>query len=249
MTDPFGFTRSVVASRYALLTPAGLVTSTISGWSDAACYLLIGPRLGAGFFQLLAQLGPKGAGSGGGDSHERLAFVLDGQVEARVGEGQALLGAGGFCYIPPQQPWSLRAASEAPRLLLFQRRYLPLAGVEPPAAIIGDEHQVAAVPFLGDEGAMLKTLLPDLPAFDMAVNIFTFQPGATLPMVETHIMEHGMLILQGQGIYRLDADWHPVQAGDTIWLAPFCPQWFVATGKVPARYIYYKDINREPAVE
>ncbi len=48
----------------------------------------------------------------------------------------------------------------------------------------------------------------------MAVNIFTYQPGATLPFVETHIMEHGLLMLKGQGIYRLDADWHPVRAGD-----------------------------------
>ena len=31
-----------------------------------------------------------------------------------------------------------------------------------------------------------------------------------------------------------------------IWMAPFCPQWFVAMGKDPARYLYYKDVNRDP---
>ena len=94
----------------------------------------------------------------------------------------------------------------------------------------------------------MQALLPTGPAFDMAVNIFTYQPGATLPFVETHIMEHGLLMLKGQGIYRLDADWHPVQAGDVIWMAPYCPQWFVAMGPTLASYIYYKDVNR-PVLE
>ena len=59
-------------------------------------------------------------------------------------------------------------------------------------------------------------------------------------------MEHGMLILEGAGVYKLGDDWHPVLAGDALWLAPYCPQWFVAMGKTPARYIYYKDVNRTP---
>jgi (S)-ureidoglycine aminohydrolase len=58
-------------------------------------------------------------------------------------------------------------------------------------------------------------------------------------------MEHGLLMLDGTGVYRLDDDWFPVQAGDVIWMASFCPQWFVAMGKQPARYLYYKDIHRD----
>ena len=49
----------------------------------------------------------------------------------------------------------------------------------------------------------MRALLPDDPAFDFAVNTMTFQPGATLPMVEIHVMEHGLLMLAGGGIYRL----------------------------------------------
>ena len=92
---------------------------------------------------------------------------------------------------------------------------------------------------------MLKTLLPIDFAFDMAVNLFTFTPGAALPFVEVHVMEHGLSMLQGGGIYRLDDCWYPVQAGDTIWMASYCPQWFGALGKTPARYLYYKDIHRD----
>jgi (S)-ureidoglycine aminohydrolase len=29
-------------------------------------------------------------------------------------------------------------------------------------------------------------------------------------------------------------------------MAPYCPQWFVACGRKPASYIYYKDVNRAP---
>jgi (S)-ureidoglycine aminohydrolase len=112
--------------------------------------------------------------------------------------------------------------------------------------LVGHEKHIPAKPFLGQKSARLQVLLPDDARFDMAVNIFTYQPGATLPFVETHIMEHGLLMLQGQGIYRLGDDWHPVQTGDVIWMAPYCPQWFAAIGETPASYIYYKDINRAP---
>ena len=72
----------------------------------------------------------------------------------------------------------------------------------------------------------------------------TYQPGATLPMVEIHVMEHGLLMLAGGGIYRLGERWYPVAEGDFIWMAPYCPQWFGALGKTPAKYLIYKDCNR-----
>jgi (S)-ureidoglycine aminohydrolase len=32
-------------------------------------------------------------------------------------------------------------------------------------------------------------------------------------------------------------------------MASYCPQWFVAMGKRPARYLYYKDVNRDALLE
>jgi (S)-ureidoglycine aminohydrolase len=72
----------------------------------------------------------------------------------------------------------------------------------------------------------------------------TYAPGAGLSQVEIHYMEHGLLMLEGGGIYRLGDHWYPTQAGDFIWMAPFCPQWFGAIGKQPAKYLIYKDFNR-----
>jgi (S)-ureidoglycine aminohydrolase len=97
---------------------------------------------------------------------------------------------------------------------------------------------------MGDDALEVRVLIPADPAFDFAVNTMTFQPGAELSMVEIHVMEHGLLMLTGGGIYKLGDSWYPVKAGDFIWMAPYCPQWFGALGKAPAKYLIYKDWNR-----
>ena len=98
----------------------------------------------------------------------------------------------------------------------------------------------------GDEALEVRTMVPDNFTFDMAVNTMTFQPGAQLPRVEIHVMEHALLMLEGEGIYRLGERWYPTRAGDFIWMAPYCPQWFGALGKKPTKYLIYKDWNRHP---
>lgn len=242
MSHPLGSSRNVVTDRYALFTPDGLVPSIIPGWSDATCHILISQALGARFTQTLVSLEPKGGGIGSTGITSILCYVLSGKCKVN---GKSL-SRGGFAYLPPDTEYRIAATDDKTQILLFQKPYVPLAGHQPPDFIAGNESKVEESFFLGDPHARLKQLLPDSSAFDMAVNIFTYDPGATLPFVETHIMEHGLLMLEGAGIYRLDADWHPVQAGDVIWMGPYCPQWFVATGPNPARYIYYKDVNRSP---
>ena len=74
----------------------------------------------------------------------------------------------------------------------------------------------------------------------------TYQPGAGLPMVEIHVMEHGLLMLEGGGSIGWATPGIPVAAGDFIWMAPYCPQWFGAIGKTPAKYLIYKDWDRHP---
>ncbi len=105
-------------------------------------------------------------------------------------------------------------------------------------------HQAA--PMKGDERVLLQKMIPETPAHDLEINIMDFPPGASLPYVETHFMEHGLVMLDGGGIYRLEEAWYPVAAGDAIWMGPFCPQWFGAIGRSNARYLIYKDWNRDP---
>jgi (S)-ureidoglycine aminohydrolase len=210
--------------------------------------ILISPQMGARFCQYLALMEAGGKAGPPRPGVERMLYVLEGEIGLTIGRGdEHLLKLGGFAYVPPETPMLLRTKTAA-RLNVFEKSYEPLPGApaRPPDPVIGQEQRVEGDPFLGDPDAVLQTLLPLDPVFDLAVNIFTYQPGATLPMVEIHVMEHGLLMLEGQGVYRLGDDWYPVQKGDVIWMASYCPQWFVAMGKQPARYLYYKDVNRDP---
>ncbi|MDQ6631161.1 MAG: (S)-ureidoglycine aminohydrolase [Verrucomicrobiota bacterium] len=249
MNDLFGFTRNVVKELYALFTPSGFVPSQLPGWSNAVCVVQISPALGAQFSQTLITLAKNGQGRGHSRTNEYFVYVLEGNCMAKIDNNQRSLAAGSYVYLPPDRDFQFDATAEGARLLVFEKVYQTLRGVGIPEPLVKQEGQVAGLPFLGNADATLQTLLPDTAHFDMAVNIFTYQPGATLPFVETHIMEHGLAMLSGQGIYRLGADYYPVQAGDVIWMAPYCPQWFVAMGKTPARYIYYKDVNRAPMTQ
>jgi (S)-ureidoglycine aminohydrolase len=246
MTELFGFTRNVVKERYALLTPSGFVPSSLPGWEKAVCNVLISPSMGARFTQLLVTLEKEGQCLGNTGANQYVLYLLSGTGSILLEEKKHRLEAGSFVYVPPGKDVHIKSGGAGTRLLIFQKRYQALPDVPRPGILTGHEREIKGQPFLGNEDARLQVLLPDQPAFDLAVNIFTYQPGATLPFVETHLMEHGLMMLSGQGVYRLDADWHPVQAGDVIWMAPYCPQWFVAMGKTPATYIYYKDVNREP---
>ncbi|HWD20632.1 MAG TPA: (S)-ureidoglycine aminohydrolase [Verrucomicrobiae bacterium] len=244
MSELFGHTRDIVKERYALRTPGGFVPSHLPGWRDCTVVIHISSGMGANFAQIQIDLAKNGEGGGATGEKEFVAYILRGSCRAILGGKKHTLTAGSFAYVPPHTDYQFSGSGA--RLLIFEKTYTPLAGRTPPAVVVGHKKDAPAKPFLGQKGALLQVLLPDDPSFDLAVNIFTYQPGATLPFVETHIMEHGLLMLEGQGIYRLDADWHPVQAGDVIWMAPYCPQWFAAIGETPAGYIYYKDVNRAP---
>jgi len=247
MPDQFGSTRTVVKRNYALITPDGFVPSMLPGWKNVVAVVNISPVMnGPRFAQLQITLGATSSGTGNTGALEHFYYVLSGSCSARLGGKKFNLTTGGYAFVPPKTTFAFTAAAKGTRLLVFQKQYQALAGQTIPGIITGHARDIKGQPFLGNDDARLQVLLPDLPAFNMAVNIFTYQPDATLPFVETHVMEHGLLMLQGQGIYRLDADHHSVTAGDVIWMASYCPQWFVAKGKTPASYIYYKDVNRAP---
>ena len=242
--DVFGHTRTDVQRMHALITPDTFVPSCVPGWEDNVCHFVISNALGASLNQWFATMEKGTTGKGHTGENSWFIYVLDGS--AVVNDEQLTKGA--YAYVPPSHDYLVTSTSAQTRLLIFEKKYEPLSTTEPPATYVNSADEVIAEPFMGDPDAMLQTLLPDDdPAFDLAVNIFTYQPGATLPFVETHIMEHGLLMLSGQGVYRLDDQYYPVKAGDVIWMAPWCRQWFVCMGKEPASYIYYKNVNRHPS--
>lgn len=244
MNPPFGQTRTRVAARHALIAPDGHVKSSVPGITGAAAVILINEAMGAKFAQLLVTFETGGRVELTSNDIETAGFFESGGGVVTIEAEKRKCGPGGFFFAPAGKACTITAPKAGTRVTLFQKKFVPVSGVAAPQAIIGDAAHVKGQPFLGDPDARLQVLLPDEPAFDLAMNVFTYQPGATLPFVETHVMEHGLLMLSGQGVYRLEDSWYPVAAGDVIWMAPYCPQWFVAMGKTPARYLYYKDVNR-----
>lgn len=246
MTPLFGHTRTHVALRHALIAPDGHVPSAFPGWEGATAYVMLSPAIGAEISQMLITYGEAGGMAiFPASEFEHALYVEAGDVRVVWDDGDVTLAEGGFAFVPSENVLALHG-SEGTRLTLFRKVYEPVDNLDAPPAVNGHAFDVPAEPFLGNEKARLQTLLPLDVRYDMAMNIFTYQPGATLPFVETHIMEHGLLMLSGQGVYRLDEKYYPVQAGDAIWMAPFCPQWFVAMGDEPASYLYYKDVHRLP---
>lgn len=244
-TPHTGLTRSSVHRDHALITPESHVPVMLPGWSNAEAIVLISQEMGAKFSQMLvhcqegARLLPLAA------TDELFVLVLSGSIEATLNGASHNLAAEEYGYLPPQLGWQIDSANGA-ELMIFRKPYIAIDGQAAPAPMHRALKDVPAEPFLGDEGALLQTLLPDDPAYDWGINLFEFVPGGTLPNVENHFMEHGLYVLGGQGVYRLGDHWYPVQAGDCIWMGPYLLQWYVAAGKTNSRYIYYKEMNRPP---
>lgn len=245
MSGIFGETRTRVSLRHALITPDGHVPSALPGFSGATPFFHITPAMGADLTQVMIRFAAGGSAEFPADETETLLYVHAGSCTVRIGEESRPLGTGGFAFCPSETKLSFSDAAENTEVTCFRKIFEPLAGFDPPPTVFGDAAAVSGQPFLGNPRALLKVLIPpDDFRYDLAMNIFTYEPGATLPFVETHIMEHGLLMLEGQGVYRLEEAYYPVQAGDVIWMAPYCPQWFVAMGDTPASYLYYKNVNR-----
>ena len=240
----FGTTRTHVTRNHALIAPDGFVKTGLPGWSGVEAVTLISPQMGASFVQILVTMDETGESAPPLPGVERFVYVVEGEVVLTVGE-EVTLGVGGFAYLPADTPHTL-SSSKGARLNLFERRYVELAGVPLPEVITGHADDVHGEPFLGDDHLIVKKFLPEYPSFDLAVNVMTFQPGTPLPFVETHIMEHGLLMLSGGGIYKVEANWYSLQTGDAIWMGPYCSQWFGALGREPASYLLYKEVNRDP---
>jgi len=204
------------------------------------------PAIGAKFAQYTAEF--EAGGELGSTVAQRFVFVMEGGLKLEAGGGQSALGVGGYVYLPEGLQHRVFAAT-ASRAVVIEKRYQTLPSVEPPRMIVSSEDAIAAHPLGDDPDLQVKCLLPDAMSFDFAVNTMAYRPGAALSMVEMHVMEHGLVMLEGGGIYRLGDSWYPVTAGDFIWMGPWCPQWFGAIGKGQAKYLIYKDWNRHPLAD
>lgn len=238
-----GLTRSIRRSSHLIHTPDAFIRTQIPGCTKTNVIVHASPALGAGFTQYSAEF--EAGGSLGPAEGQRFLYVLDGMVTLEYGSETHTLIQNDYAYVP-QDAAHRFCASQTARAAVIEQRYRSVANVPSPSLLVGREPSIQAQPLMGDGDLLVRSLLPDTMTFDFAVNTMSYAPGAGLSMVEVHVMEHGLLMLEGGGIYRLDDEWYPVTAGDFIWMAPYCPQWFGAIGKGPAKYLIYKNWNRHP---
>lgn len=238
-----GQTRSSHRHNHLLLTPDTFVRTTLPGMKKASAIVHVGPALGARFTEYSAELETQG--ELGPATAQRFFYVLEGAILLEADGKRHELCRRGYAHLGQGLVHRVMARQKS-RIAVIEKEYSAADGVAAPRWLVSSEDAIKSHPLDGDADLQVKCLLPDDPQFDFAVNTMVYQPGASLSMVEMHVMEHGLIMLEGGGIYRVGDSWYPVTAGDFIWMGPWCPQWFGAIGKAPAKYLIYKNWNRHP---
>ncbi len=248
--------RAVFTESYAVLprgTMRDIVTSRLPFWDDTRLWVIARPL--SGFAETFSWYVVEVAAGGGSDhpegdpEAEGVLFVVHGDLTLRVDGETHELEPGSYAFLPPGATWSLRNHGDRDATFHWIRKaYDAVEGVAVPAAFVTHERDVAVEPMPDTDGAWVTQRFVDPldVRHDLHVNIVSFEPGGAIPFPETHVMEHGLYVLEGKAVYLLNKDWVEVEAGDFMWLRAFCPQACYAGGPGRFRYLLYKDVNRHP---
>ena len=246
--------RAVFTEAYAVLprgTMTDIVTSNLPFWDGTRLWVIARPLSGFAetFSQYIVEVSP-GGGSDRPEADpaaEGVLFVVAGGFTLTLGDEAHELATGGYAFIPPGQEWTLHNRGDATATFHWIRKaYQVVEGVEVPEAFVTNEADVEGGEMPGTDGVWTtqRFVDPTDVRHDMHVNIVNFEPGGAIPFPETHVMEHGLYVLEGKAVYLLNNDWVEVQEGDFMWLRAFCPQACYAGGPGRFRYLLYKDVNR-----
>jgi (S)-ureidoglycine aminohydrolase len=245
---PVAASRGVRGASYTVLTPANRYASRLPNLRDALLYKLVTPRLApARLGQYVVALE-----AGGGTSEpvragfEDFLYLLSGEVALRSDDLSGELRAGSWAYLPPDESFAFEAGDGPAELLWIKRRYEPWPSLRAPEARGGHRDDEPFDEDTGVPGFRRRELLDPRDArHDFNMSLLAFDPGVGLDKVEVHDEEHGLYMTAGGGLYHLDGATHEVTEHDFIYMAPYCPQSFVAAGPGPAEYLLYKDVYRD----
>jgi (S)-ureidoglycine aminohydrolase len=246
--------RAVFTEAYAVLpkgTMTDIVTSNLPFWNRTRLWVIARPLSGFAetFSQYIVEVSP-GGGSERPETDpaaEAVLFVVEGTLRLTIGEAVHRLEPGSYAFLPPAAQWTLRNEADEPaRFHWIRKAYQRVDGIDVPEAFVTNEREVEPTPMPDTQGVWTTTRFVDQTdvRYDMHVNIVNFEPGGAIPFPETHVMEHGLYVLEGKAVYLLNKDWVEVEAGDFMWLRAFCPQACYAGGPGRFRYLLYKDVNR-----
>ena len=245
--------RAVMTEAYAIIPRrvfTDIVTSPLPFWEGMRMWVIARPLSGFAetFSQYIVEVSPKGGSEKPEQDKaaEAVLFVVEGEMDITIEGEKHHMTEGGYAFLPPGCNWTIRNNED--KIVKFhwvRKAYQAVEGLDIPEAFVTNENDIE------------PTKMPDLDVWsttrfvdaadmrhDMHVTIVTFQPGGVIPFDETHVMEHGLYVLEGKAVYHLNQDWVEVEAGDFMWLRAFCPQSCYAGGPGPFRYLLYKDVNR-----
>jgi (S)-ureidoglycine aminohydrolase len=247
-------TRAIVTEAYTFI-PAGCQTETVSSrlpfWDDTLAWVIAKPLacFASTFSHYLMEVA-----AGGGSKHpetfdgvEHVLFVTAGVIDITINGDRHTIATGGYVYIPPSATWLVKNnGNVSADFHWIRKQYEAVDGLDEPDVLVTVEDDVEPIAMPDTNGGWTTKYFvsPDDVRHDMHVNIVSFEPGVVIPFMETHVMEHGLYVLEGKGAYKLNRDWVEVEAGDYMWLRAFCPQACYGAGDSPFRYLLYKDVNR-----
>lgn len=249
---------AIFTDAYAVIPAAvmtDIVTSQLPHWDNTRAWIIARPLSGFAetFAQLIVELSPKGGSNTPepDECAESVVFVVDGTLTVTIDSKTHTLTAGGYAFLAPKSDWSIRNTSDATATFHWVRKkYEPVEGLASPTSFVtSDDQGTIGTMANTDKWTTTRFVEPDDLRHDMHVNIVNFKPGGVIPFSETHVMEHGLYVLQGRAKYLLNTDWVDVGPGDFMWLRAFCPQACEAIGDEPFRYLLYKDVNRHPKLD
>ena len=250
--------RAVCTDFYAVipgLNMRDIVASRLPGWERTRLWVLARPLTGFAetFSHYVMEVEPGGGSkeSEPDENAESVLFVTHGKAVLKATNIDGDLIPGSYAFLAPGEQWSLSSTGDDDCVFHWIRKnHVKSVLVGIPSSFVANEQEIAPIAMPGTAGKWSTTRFvdPDDLRHDMHVNIVTLQPGGVIPFAETHVMEHGLYVLEGKAVYRLNRDWVEVEAGDYMWLRAFCPQACYAGGPGPFRYLLYKDVNRHAAL-
>ncbi len=250
--------RAVFTDAYAVIPKrefSDIVVSFLPHWDLTRLWIIARPLSGFAetFSQYIMEVQP-----GGGSARpepdpqaQGVLFVVDGEITVICNGEKHAMKPGGYAYLPAGSAWTLiNGGKKTARFHWIRKRYEAVDGLDKPDPLFLNDNDIEpmAMPDTQGRWATTRFVDPSDLRHDMHVTIVTFQPGGIIPFPETHVMEHGLYVLEGKAVYRLNQDWVEVEAGDFMWLRAFCPQACYAGGSGPFRYLLYKDVNRHAAL-
>jgi (S)-ureidoglycine aminohydrolase len=214
----------VFTEAYAVI-PKGvmrdIVTSHLPFWTGTRLWVLSRPLTGFAetFSQYIMEVQP-GGGSDGPETDpgaEAELFVVEGELTLTLSGKEHNMALGGYAFIPPGSDWVLHNNSgEIVRFHWIRKAYEKVEGIEMPEAFVTNETVVDPLIMPNTNGCWSTARFVDTQdmRYDVHVNIVNFLPGGVIPFAETHVMEHGLYVLEGDAVYLLNKDWVEVEAGD-----------------------------------